>query len=183
MKWVFWGGGCFLRKEHLTKGTKILRIKISSRAVKGIRVKHCKYMQEFVVLLQARPHCHLLNKNALFLGLVYPECFLNIHSGKCGHSFPPSQSSLATGQATPSMNQQHLLWCPPTRGNKVIGWQAGTIRHWLICSMTEGGGGTVQMKARRCTPPRKQLNHKAITQKKLLTSVWSKAPITVNHVA
>lgn len=35
----------FLKKEHLTK----------VEAIKGIRITHCKYIQEFVVLLQARP--------------------------------------------------------------------------------------------------------------------------------
>lgn len=166
-------------KEHLTKGTKILRIKSQVGAVKDIRIKHCKYKPEFTVLPQARPHCHLLNKSALFLGLVFPECFLNIHSGTCGHSvFPPSRGSLATGQEAPSGSRQHhLLWRPPTRGNvEVTGWQNGTVRHWLICSMTEVGGRRVQMNARRCTALRKQANHKATAGKKLLTSVWARHP-------
>ena len=158
--------------------------KISSRAVKSIRIKQCKYMQAFVMLLQARPHCHLLNENILSLDRVYPECFLKIHPGKCGHLFPPSQGSLATWQAAPSMSQQHLLWHLPTRGNlKVIDWQAGTVMHWLICSMTEVGGGRVHMNVKRGIPHQKQLNHKATTGKKLLTSAWNKAPITMNHTA
>lgn len=118
MKWVL---KIFLEKEHLTKGTKILRIKSQLKAVKGIMIKHCKYIQEFEAHFQARPHCHLLNKNDPSLGLVNPECFLNIHSGKCGHSLPCAQGSLATGEVAPSVSYQHLfLWHPPTSGNLKI---------------------------------------------------------------
>lgn len=89
-------------KEHLTKGTKILRIKPQVGAVKGIRIKHSKHMPEAAALLQARPHCHLLNKNALLLGLVCPECFREIHSAKRDHSvFPLSLGAVAPGQEAP----------------------------------------------------------------------------------
>lgn len=73
----------------------------------------------------------------------------------------------------------------PTHQRKFeeIGWQPGTRRHWLICPMTEIEGGKIQMNVKRCTAFQKQLNHQATTGKKLLTSIWSKVPITMNHAA
>lgn len=120
----------YIFKEHLTKGTKILRIKSQVRAVKGIRIKHCKYMQEFVVLLQARPHCHLLNRGKS-LGLLYPEFYLPEYSF-LGIVAIPSHLLRAVWQqdSSPFVSQQHrLLWHPPTGENEAIGWQADTIRH------------------------------------------------------
>ena len=75
-------------KKHLTKGTKTLRKKTLKLSVKCIRIKHYKHMHKFDMLLQTRPHCHLLNKDALSYGLVYTGCFLNIHSEKCDQSSP-----------------------------------------------------------------------------------------------
>lgn len=118
----------YIFKEHLTKGTKILRIKSQVRAVKGIRIKHCKYMQEFVVLLQARPHCHLLNRgpfplafsilNFTFLNIHFWESWLFLHtsSGQSGNrtaaplwasstvfsgTHPPEKTKQLDGKLTP----------------------------------------------------------------------------------